>query len=132
MTDPAQRPSPADLVTDALSHLSRMMRGEVALARAEVAASVRVAATGLGLVVVAAVLGITALNVLSAALVAAVVYAGLTPAWATVVVGTSFAILAAILGRIGLNALKPSGFVPVRTMRGLRRDAETLKEGLTE
>ncbi len=132
MTDPAQKPSPADLVTDALSHLSRMMRGEVALARAEVAASVRVAATGLGLVVVAAVLGITALNVLSAALVAAVVYAGLTPAWATVVVGTSFAILAAVLGRIGLNALKPSGFVPVRTMRGLRRDAETLKEGLTE
>lgn len=132
MTEAPQKPTPGGLISDALAHLARIMRGEMALAQAEVTASVRTAAIGVAMLAGAAILMITALNLLSAALVAVVIHAGLAPAWAAVAVGVVFVVLALILARIGLNALKPSGFVPVRTLRGLRRDAETLKEGLTE
>jgi len=130
VNDAPQRPAPMGLVTDALKHLSDIFRGEVALARAEMTAAINVALTGLALISGAAILAITALNLLAAAAVAAVVRAGLPPLWATLAVGGAMALLALILFFVGRNALKPSGLWPSRTLRGLRRDAETLKEGL--
>ena len=47
-----------------------------------------------------------------------------------VVVGAVFALAAYLALRSGLAALKPAQLVPERALRGLRRDAETLKEGL--
>jgi Putative Actinobacterial Holin-X, holin superfamily III len=119
------------LVSDALGHLSRIIRGEVALARSEVAVSLHQARHAFVLLIVAVVLSITALNVLSASLVAWVMRAGLAPHWATLAIGTGFAIAAAIGARIGFAALRSADLVPTRTIEGLRRDAETLKEGLT-
>jgi hypothetical protein len=132
MTDAPERPTAGGLVSDALTHVMQILRGEVALARAEVKASLRKAAVGIGLLLAAVVMAITALNLLSAALVGMVVYAGLSPVWATVAVGLVFTGLALTLGWFGANALKPVGLVPARALRGLRHDAETLKEGLTE
>lgn len=132
MTDAPERPSASGLVSDALSHVMQILRGEVALARAEVTAALRTAAGGIAMVLAAVVMAVTALNLLAAALVAAVVLAGLSSLWATIIVGLVFAALALTLGWLGMNALKPAGLVPTRTLRGLRRDAETLKEGLTE
>lgn len=128
--EPDQRAT-GGLLSDALSHLANMVRGEVALAKAEVTQSIRAAAIGVGLVLIAVILAITSLNVLSAAAVAALVTAGLSPVWAALAVGLPVAVLAIILARQGLDALKPSGFVPSRTLRNLQRDAETLKEGMT-
>lgn len=118
------------LVSDALMHLSRIIRGELALAQSEVATSLRHAGMGLALIVVAAVLAITALNLLSMAAVAGVVYAGVPAPWAGLLVGAVFALAAYLALRSGLAALKPAQLVPERALRGLRRDAETLKEGL--
>lgn len=128
-TDDTARSAPG-LVSDALGHLSRIIRGEVALARSEVAVSLHAARRGLILLTVAVVLSITALNVLSAALIAWVMRAGLAPHWATLVVGVGFAIAAATAAWVGFAALRPSHLVPSRAISGLRRDAETLKEGL--
>lgn len=118
------------LVSDALLHLSRIIRGEVALAQSEMAASMQHAKAGIGLLIVGMVFGIVALNLLATSLVAAVVYAGLTPGWAALVVAAGFALAALVAVRSGAAALKPVRLVPKRALQGLRTDIETLKEGL--
>lgn len=120
----------SDLVSDALLHLSRIIRGEVALAQSEMAASMQHAKSGIGLLIVGMVFGIVALNLLATSLVAAVVYAGLAPGWAALVVAAGFALAALLAVRSGAAALKPMRLVPKRALQGLRNDVETLKEGL--
>ena len=86
MTDHTQRPggeSPVDLVGDVIAGFSRLVRGEFALATAEAKRSLTDAKGALVKLVVAAVLGITALNVLAGAAIAALV------AWACTDLGHS-------------------------------------------
>lgn len=130
MTDHTQRPggeSPVDLVGDVVAGFSRLVRGEFALATAEAKRSVSEAKGALGKLVVASVLGITALNVLAGAAVAALVAAGLAPIWATLVVGIVLLVVAYALIQSGLSQIKPSNLAPKRIMENLRQDAETLK-----
>lgn len=129
-SDPHDRPTGA-LFTDAIQHLSSLMRGEVSLAWAEIEASLRFAVAGVGLLLAAVVLALTSLNILSAALAAALVEMGVTAGWAALCVGTGFAVTALVLALAGAKALRPSGFTPTRTVRNLRRDAETFKEIVT-
>ncbi|MEZ5779804.1 MAG: phage holin family protein [Paracoccaceae bacterium] len=128
--DPNARPT-GTLITDILHRLSSLLRGEVALAKAEVEASFRAAWLGIGLLVAAVVLALTALNVLSAALVAALVELNMSPGWAALAVGGAFALVALLFAWRGANALKPSNLAPRRTVRNVRRDAETIKEIVT-
>ena len=130
MTDDTRR-APAALLSDALAQLTRIFRGEMALAQAEVTMGLRHAAVGIVLLVVAIVLAITALNLLAGALVAALAHAGLGPVWAAVVAGVGFAIAAAILAWAGARALKPAALVPTRALRGMQRNVNALKEGLS-
>jgi uncharacterized membrane protein YqjE len=123
--------SATGLLSDAVSHLSRMVRGEVALAQSEMVASLRTAFRGIALVAVALVFAITALNLIASALVIALTDAGLSVQWATVAVAGGSCVTAVIAAWLGLSALKPARFVPSRALRGLRRDAETIKEGVT-
>ncbi len=60
------------LVADALAHVSNLVRSEVNLARAEVTENIKSAGIAIGMLAAALVIAITALNVLSAALVAAI------------------------------------------------------------
>ncbi|MCU9850234.1 phage holin family protein [Defluviimonas sp. WL0024] len=116
------------LVGDALHQVTRLVRGEVALAKAEVAESVRTAGMGIVLVAAAAVIALSALNVLSAALVAALVDQGLAPGWSALLVALLLGTVALILALKGLHALKPSSLAPRRTVENVRRDAKTIKE----
>lgn len=130
MTDQTQRPggeSPVDLVGDVVAGLSRLVRGEFALATAEAKRSLNDAKGALVKLVVAAVLGITALNVLAGAAIAALVAAGLAPIWATLVVGIALLVVVYALVQSGLSQIKPSNLAPKRIMANLRQDAETLK-----
>ena len=131
-TDPnaAGRPT-GSLVSDALNQISRLIRGEVALARAEVEENIRSAGAGIGMVVAGLVIALTALNVLAAALVAAVAEMGLEEGWAALIVGVLLAVVAAILASSGAKKLSPGSLAPSRTVENLRRDAETLKESTT-
>jgi hypothetical protein len=119
------------LVGDALAQISRLIRGEVALARAEVEENIRAAAAGLGMVVAGLVVALTALNVLAAALVAALTELGLDGGWAALIVGVALAALAAVMATAGARKLSPGALAPSRTADNLRRDAETIKEGTT-
>lgn len=130
MTDRSDRTasdSSADLLSDVVSGVARLIRGELALARAEAKRSLGDATSALAKLVIAAILGITALNVLSDAAVAGLVALGLSPLWASVAVGVGLLLLAFALMQIGSAQLKPSNLAPKRMMANLRQDAETLK-----
>lgn len=129
-TEPHTRPT-GTLVTDLLQHLSNLFRGEVALARAEIEENVRAAGVGLGLLVAAVVIALSALNVLSAALVAGIAELGLPAGWVAFGVGTVLALIALVLAIKGKEALKPSNLAPDRTLKNVRRDVKTLKEIVT-
>ncbi|EDQ04362.1 hypothetical protein DSM14862_01999 [Sulfitobacter indolifex] len=120
--------SAGSLLTEALSHVSSLMRKEVDLARAEVNENLKHAGVAIGLIVGAVVVALTALNVLSAALVAALTEAGIPAGWSAVIVGVLLAIVAYVMVQKGTNDLKLSSLAPTRTAKNVKRDAQTMKE----
>ena len=126
---PADTPkSTGEMMADIMGNVSNLVRNEVDLARAEMAISLNKALVALGSMAAALVLAIAGLNVLAAALVALAIRAGLTPAWATVVVGLGLLIVACAIFFSAKSALIRIGFVPTRAARGVGRDAATIKE----
>ena len=128
---PQDRPT-GTLFSDALQQLSRLVRGEVGLARAEITLGLRTAAGGLCLVLAATVLAISAVNLLAGALVAALIATGVAPGWAAAGVGAALAAIALMLGFAGARALSPADMRLPRTQANLRRDAETFAETFKE
>ena len=127
--DADPRPT-GSLLSDAINQLTRLVRGEVALAKAEVAQNIRSAGLGAGLLVGAVVLIFVALNVLVFALVAALGEL-IGPGWSALLVGVVLLVVAAILAMRGLNALKPENLAPSRTVRNVQADAQTIKENVS-
>src|SRR5690606_40802299 len=105
MTD--QTASTRTLFADVLTHLSNLIRGEVALARAEMSEKLSTAGTAIGLLIAGIVVALTALNVLAAALVAAITEAGIAGVWAALIVGVGFAVIAFALCYKGMSDLRP-------------------------
>lgn len=127
--DADPRPT-GSLLSDAINQLTRLVRGEVALAKAEVAQNIRSAGLGVGFLVGAVVLIFVALNVLVFALVAALGEL-IGPGWSALLVGMVLLVVAAILAMRGLNALKPENLTPSRTVRNVQADAQTIKENVS-
>ena len=139
MIDPFPPQEPASdtrstgaLIHSAFQHVNGLIRGEIALARAEVEQSLRTAAAGVGMLAIALALVLVALNVLAAAIVAGLAEAGLHPGWAAMIVGAFFLIAAGVLVLIGKKSLDPGTIAPTRTARNLRRDVETVKEATND
>ena len=120
--------SAGGLVSDALTHVSSLVRKEVDLARAEVSENVNQAGTAIGLIVGALVIALVALNVLVAAVIAGLVEAGMDDGWAALLVGVVLARVAFGLSSTGIRDLKLSNLAPTRTTKNIQRDAEALKE----
>ncbi len=120
--------STGNLLGDALSHVSSLVRSEVDLARAEINENLNSAAVALGLIVGAVVVFLTALNVLSAALVAALTNAGIPGGWSALIVGVVFAAIGYGMLKKGTNDLKLSSLAPTRTAKNVKRDANAVKE----
>lgn len=120
--------SAGGLLTDALSHVSALVRSEVDLARAEVNVNLKRAAVAIGLLVGAVILILTALNVLTAALVAALTEAGIPAVWSALIVGLLFALAAWLMARKGMEDLKANSLAPTRTAKNVKRDAQAVKE----
>lgn len=94
------------LVTSATKDLSRLMRDEVALAKAEVRRDLKQAVTGGGLFAAAGVLAVFALIMFSFAIAYGINAAGIGLAWAWLIVGGGYLLLGALLGGIGVLRLK--------------------------
>lgn len=128
MSDNNTNKSAGNLLSDALSNVSGLVRSEVDLARAEISENVSKAGVAVGLIAGAAIIALVALNVLAAALVAGLTEAGLDAGWAALIVGALLGILAYVLINKGINDLKLSSLAPTRTVKNVQRDAAAVKE----
>jgi hypothetical protein len=94
------------LVSSAAQDLSALVRGEIALAKAEVKQDVREAATGGGLFGAAALFGFFALMMLCFAAAYGLHATNLGLAWCWLIVGGAFLVLAGGCGLVGLTRFK--------------------------
>lgn len=124
--------STGNLLNDALARVSALVRGEVDMARAEINENLKSAAVALGMIVGAVVVALTALNVLSAALVAALIEAGIDDGWAALIVGVVFGLIAYGMLQKGKSDLKLSSLAPTRTTENMKRDAQVVKDSYNE
>ena len=127
MPEANERSTPA-LMGDLVESVTQLVRKEVQLLRAEVGEKTTQAMVAAGSVLAAGVIALTALNVLAAALVAALTQAGIPGAWSAVIVGVVLAIIAYVLASRGISDLKASSLAPERTARAAARDANMVKE----
>lgn len=127
----AERRSLFALIADVPRLIGDLVRAEIAALKAEIAAKMKAAGIGAGLLVGAAVFGLFAVLVLIAAGVLAL--ALVLPPWAAaLIIGAVLLIIAAIIAAIGIGQLK-RGVPPaptetiesvkddVRAVRGLRK-----------
>ena len=127
---PEQDTGLTGLFTEVLSGVGRLVQGELRLARAEAADSLRSVGSGLAKLAGAAVVALVGLNVLAGAAVGALAQAGLGPVWAATVVGLGLALLALVLALAGRSALRRPGRKHGRFLDSLRRDAQAVQAGL--
>lgn len=126
MKDATERSAPA-LVSDLIGNVTELFRKELQLLRAELGEKTDKAVAAVGGIAAGLVLALTALNVLAAALVVALERAGIPGAWPALIVGVALALVAFILVRGGISALKASSLAPERSARSLSRDAALAK-----
>lgn len=124
--------SAGGLLTDALGHISSLMRNEVDLARAEVNENLKTAGIAIGMIVGGIVVALTALNVLSAAVVAALTETGIPAGWSALIVGIIFAGVAYAMFAKGTSELKLSSLAPSRTAKNVKRDAQAVKDSYND
>ncbi|MDP3262894.1 MAG: phage holin family protein [Tabrizicola sp.] len=118
----------AEMLVDVAGNISNLVRSEVALAKAELVASVKDAVSAIAVIMGALVLAITGVNVLSAAIVAAFIAAGLSPVWASLITGVLFLVVAGLIVMAAVSAMKRIGFVPRRVATNIQRDVKAATE----
>lgn len=129
--DPADTPTTAGLLGDVVFGITQLVKGEFDLVRAEAQRSIQDATNAVGKLVVAAVLGIVALNLLAGAAVAGLVAAGLSVVWASLLAGAVLLLVAFVIVKTALPLLAASNLAPRRSFANLRQDAEILKSMVT-
>jgi len=122
------QPSTTTLLSETLGRLGGLIRGEVDLARAEISENMTRAAVAIGLLAGAIVVSLVALNVLAAALVAAITEAGIDAGWSALIVGVVFGVIAAGMIAKGTKDLKLSSLAPTRSIKHARATAAAVKE----
>lgn len=124
-TDIREAPS---LLVSIFRQFTRLMQDELALARAEVSRNISRAGIGIALLALAAILALTALHVLAAALVAYLAETTLAPGTAALVVGGGILVVAVIIALVGRSRLTAAALRPTHTERSVKRDIEAMKE----
>ncbi|MGW8567582.1 phage holin family protein [Isoptericola sp. NPDC055881] len=128
-TPPAEQPPSMGRLVEQLSEqATRLVRAEVALAKAEMAEKAKRSGIGLGLIAAALVIVLYAVGVL--------IWAGITglatawPLWlSALVVGVAMLIVAGIAVAIAVGQLKKAARRP-ETIDRVKEDVETVKKGV--
>ena len=116
------------LFSDTLDTLSKLIRTEVQLARAEVTEKASQAAVGAGMLFGAMVVLIPAVVLFLIALAVWLTSLGLSPVAAHLLSGCVALVASGILVAVGLARLKPSSLAPNATIREVKRDIAAAKE----
>jgi uncharacterized membrane protein YqjE len=131
--DPIDPTSPAnattgELVTRLSAQLSELVRGELALAKAELAQKGKRAGIGAGLAGTAGVLALYGVGALITTVIAAL--ALVLPVWAAaLIVAVVIFIVAGVLGLLGKNQIqRATPPVPENTVESVKRDVATVTE----
>src|SRR3954454_6948429 len=104
--------SVSELVGDAVDQFSKIIRNEVAIARAEISAKATEAAMGIGFLAGAALLLIPALVLLLMALAAFLVEIGLDDSLANLIAGVVSLVVSGILAYVGNSRRTPDNWKP--------------------
>ena len=128
MTVPPDQRSFSELVSDALTQVTALVRNEIQLARTEMSEKISQASIGLGMLAVSAGVAIAVLVVLLLALAALLTEAGL-PIWVAALLSAIIgAGVSAALAWAGAQRLKAEALTPKRTIEQLHRDKLAAKE----
>jgi len=87
---------------------------------------------GIGLIVAAVILSLTALNVLATAFVAWLAETGIGPGLSALIVGLVILVIAAILVKVGINRVKAVTNAPKRSAESIRKDAAAVKGAIND
>ena len=105
-TPTTDEPTLGRLVADASRDVSTLIHSEIALAKSELRVSVRAGGMGAAFLAAAGVLGFLILILFSLTVVWFLVWAGLDPWWAYLIVTAFYVVVAGILALIGIRKLK--------------------------
>ena len=127
LTDPTQATT-GELVTRLSTQISELVRGELALAKAELAQKGKRAGIGAGLAGTAGVLALYGVGALITTVIAAL--ALVLPVWAAaLIVAVVIFIVAGVLGLLGKNQIqRATPPVPESTVESVKRDVATVTE----
>lgn len=120
------------LVSDLSEQTTRLVRAEIALARAELTSKAKEIGLGAGLLVGAAVLGLYTFAALIATAVIALAVA--LPAWlAALIVSVVLLLATALLAFLGLRHVR-SGTPPTpeHAIENVKRDVDAVRKGFTQ
>jgi hypothetical protein len=116
-----------ELLRDLANDSTRLVRDEIALARAEATEKLRQAGAAVAMIAAGGVLAIPALVIILIAVVA--LLDEFMPAWvAGLIVGGVVALAAYLLARKGLNDLSANRLTPERTTANIKRDVHLVQE----
>ena len=126
-SDPSEATT-GELVTRLSGQISELVRGELALAKAELTQKGKRAGIGAGLAGAAGVLALYGLGALVATVIA--LLALVLPVWAAaLIVAVVIFIVAGILGLLGKNQIqRATPPVPENTVESVKRDVATVQE----
>lgn len=126
---PADPRSLGRIVSDLSEQTTRLVKAEVALAKAELVAKGKQIGLGAGLLVGAAVLGLYTLSALIAT--AIIGLANAVPAWlAALIVSVALLAVTAVLALLGVRHLKKgTPPVPERAIDNVQQDVATVRKG---
>jgi hypothetical protein len=117
------------LVADATHDISSIIRGEIALAKAEIGADAKKIGAGVAVFAVAAVFAFLALILLLIAAAYGLVAGGLAPWLSFLIVAGVLLVVGAILVLIGVRALRKIKGKPERTIKNAQDTIAAIKAG---
>jgi hypothetical protein len=101
-----EEPTLGRLVADASRDISTLIQSEIALAKAELKVTVRTSGTGAALLGLAAFIGLIIIILASITIAQFIIWAGLDPWWAYLIVTGGYLLIAVILALLGVRKLK--------------------------
>ncbi|NOE20797.1 phage holin family protein [Ruegeria atlantica] len=121
-----------NMLATALRHLSRLIQGELKLAKAELSLNLSRAAYGLVFFLLAALLVLVAIHLLATALVATMVAEGMSVGFASLMVSAGLILVAGCFAVWAKSRLSLAAISPDKTLQNLKSDVDAMKESAND
>jgi uncharacterized membrane protein YqjE len=123
-----EEPTLGRLVADASRDISTLIQSEIALAKSELKVSVKAGGVGAALLALAAFVCLIVIILASITIAQFIIWAGLDPWWAYLIVTGFYLLLAVLLALLGIRRLKKVR-APEKTIATAKEIPQALKPG---